>query len=69
MAKAKTALNLLLWVCEMDAYCLQGHRSALKFTKNHIRDQNFFWFRPQKAETMPFYYSKPTKPKKPRRNQ
>ena len=49
MAKAKAALNLLLWVREMDACYLQGHRSALKPTKDHTRDWIPLPFRPQEA--------------------
>ena len=52
-AEAKAALNLPLWVREIDARCPQGHRSALKPTKNHTRDRGSLPFRPQEAQTMP----------------
>ena len=52
-AEAKAALNLLLWVCEMDACCPRGHRSASKPTEDHTKDRGSLPFRPQKARTMP----------------
>ena len=36
--EAKAALNLPLWVREMDACCLRGHRSVSKATKDHTWD-------------------------------
>ena len=51
--EAKAALNLLLWVREMDACCPQDHCSALKPTEDHTRDQGSLPFRPQEAQTMP----------------
>ena len=48
-AEAKAALNLPLWVREIDACCLQGHRSASKTTENHTRDRGSLLFRPQEA--------------------
>ena len=56
-AEAKAALNLFLWVCQIDARCPQGHNSALNPTKDHTRDWGSLPFRPQEAQTMPLYYS------------
>ena len=56
-AEAKAALNLLLSVCEMDARYPRSHRSTLKPTKNHNRDQNSLQFYPQEAQTMPSHCS------------
>ena len=37
-AKIQAALNLLFWVCEMDARCPQGHYSTSKHIKDPTRD-------------------------------
>ena len=37
-AEAKAALNVPLWVREMDARCPQSHHSASKPTENHTQD-------------------------------
>ena len=58
MAEAKAALNLPLWVREMDARCPQGYCSASKPTEDHIKDQDSFLFCPQEAQTMPPHHSK-----------
>ena len=34
-AEAKAALNLSLWVREIDTYCPRCHRSASKSTEDH----------------------------------
>ena len=57
-AAAKAALNLLLWVCEIDACCSRGHCSASKPTENHTRDRGSLLFHLQEARTMPLHYSK-----------
>ena len=64
-AEAKAALNLLLWVREMDACCPKGYYSALKPIKDHTRDRASLSFRFQEARAMPSHRSKPTKTKRP----
>ena len=52
-ADVMAALNLLLWVREMDSCCPEGHHSVSKPIKDHTRDQGSLPFRPQEAQTMP----------------
>ena len=69
MTKANTALNLLLWVHEMDARCPQGHRFASKPTKDHTRDRGSLLFRLQEVRTMLSHCSKRDETsKRPRRD-
>ena len=68
-AEAKAALNLPLWVREMDACCLQGHYFASKPTEDYTRDQGFLPFRPQEAQTMlPHHSERAETLEKPRRD-
>ena len=60
-AEAKAALNLLLWVREIDACWLQGHRSASKPTENHTRDRGSLLFRLQEARIMHLHCCKQAK--------
>ena len=67
-AEAKAALNLPLWVCEMDACSPWGKRSALKPTKDYTRDWSSLPFRPHKAQAMLPYCFKQNVTKRPRRD-
>ena len=59
--EAKAALNLPLWVREMDACCPWGHRSTSKPTKDHTRDQGSLLFRLKEAETISLHCSERAK--------
>ena len=67
-AEAKAALNLPLWVHEMDARCPWGYRCTSKTTKDYTRDQGSLLFRLQEVRAMPPHCSKPTKTKRPCRD-
>ena len=68
-AKAKAALNLFLWVYEIDVCCPRGYCSASKPVKDHTRNQDSLSFCPQEAQTMPLHCSKRAKTlERPRRN-
>ena len=54
----KAALNLALWVREIDTCCPQGHRSVSKSIKDHTQDQGSLLFCPQEARNMPPHHSK-----------
>ena len=56
-AEAKAALNLLFWLCEINACYPRDYHSDSKPTKDQTRDQGSLSFRPQEAQTMPAHCS------------
>ena len=61
--KAKAALNLSLWVCKINTYYFQGHRSISKPTKNHMGTKASFRSATRKHEPCFFIASSPPRPR------